>query len=157
MRTGQRFRAIGGKGQIGVTGRMPFDENIQPDVNDVLQAAAMLDISEYQLFHAAYKRWHGEPAEESIMEPFFVSYMFELKVPPWVRHFSRLVQRLNRMGKLDRLDLGIPYLPWSPDMVGRGARFAVILVSLLVGLIVLAEFAGKVAGLSLRCFFPPCY
>ncbi|RKZ37802.1 MAG: hypothetical protein DRQ37_01040 [Gammaproteobacteria bacterium] len=136
---------------------MPFDENIQPDVNDVLQAAAMLDISEYHLFHLAYKRWHGDPAEESVMEPIFVAYMFDLNVPPWVRHFSRLVQRLNRMGKLDRLDLGIPYLPWSPDMARRGIRYSIIIVSLLVGLIVLAEFAGKVMGLSTRCLFPPCY
>jgi len=54
---------------------MPFDQDLQPDVHSVLDAAAILDITEYELFRLAYRRWHGEQVEENALEPFFVAYV----------------------------------------------------------------------------------
>lgn len=136
---------------------MPFDENIRPDVQAVLDAAALLDITEYDVFHLAYARWHGDRADEGTMEPFFVAYMFHDVVPLWVRHFARLVQDLASMGTLDRTALGVDLLPHTQRMVRTGVRYFVGIVTALLTLLVLAQFAAQFIDLGARCFFPPCY
>lgn len=136
---------------------MPFDENIRPDIAAVLDAAAILDITEYDLFQLAYKRWHGELADEKTLEPIYVAYMFRSTVPVWVRHFARLVQRRNCSGHLDRAELGIEQLPRTREMVRRGTRFGVAIVTAMAVLFVLAEIAAQLLKLGDRCMFPPCY
>ncbi len=135
-----------------------FDEkNLHPDLRNVLEAAAILDITEWDLFHLAYRRWHGRPAADDTMEPVFVAYMFQKVVPLWVRHFSRLVERLYSRGELDANQLGVKYLPRSRHMVSRGMRYAVTIGLVLFALVVFAQFASQFLRLSERCMFPPCY
>lgn len=136
---------------------MPFDENLAPDIDSVLNATALLDITEWDFFNLAYNRWHGEPAKDGIMEPIFAAYMFNDVVPLWVRHFARLVERLYRRGTLDRRELGVDRLPSSSQMVTRGMRYTVMVTAIIVMLIVLAEFAAQFTNLGERCMFPPCY
>lgn len=136
---------------------MPFDENLAPDIDSVLNATALLDITEWDFFNLAYNRWHGEPAEDGIMEPIFAAYMFNDVVPLWVRHFARLVERLYRRGVLDRRALGVDRLPGSRQMVSRGMRYSVMVVVCLIALVIFAEFMAQVIKLGDRCLFPPCY
>ena len=136
---------------------MPFDEHLAPDVDSVLTATALLDITEWDFFNLAYNRWHGEPAAATVMEPIFAAYMFNDVVPLWARHFARLVERLYRRGVLDRRALGVDRLPSSAQMVSRGMRYAVIIATIIVALIVLAEFVAQFVKLGERCLFPPCY
>lgn len=137
---------------------MHFDEReIQPDIRAVLEAAAILDITEWDLFHLAYRRWHGKQADDKLMEPFFVAYMFQKVVPVWVRHFSRLVERLDMRGELDANKLGVKYLPRSRYMASRGMRYAVIIGLVMFALVVFAEFASRFLRLAEKCMFPPCY
>lgn len=136
---------------------MPFDEYLAPDVDSVLNATALLDITEWDFFNLAYNRWHGEPATEGMMEPIFAAYMFHDVVPPWARHFARLVERLYRRGILDRRALGVDRLPSSAQMVSRGMRYGVAIATIMIVLIVLAEFAAQLMRLGDRCQFPPCY
>ena len=136
---------------------MAFDENLPPDVDSVLSATAMLDITEWDFFNLAYDRWHGSPAADGVMEPIFAAYMFHDVVPVWARHFARLVERLYRRGTLDRHALGVDRLPGSAQMVSRGLRYTVTIAVIVVALIVLAEFAARLIGLGDRCQFPPCY
>lgn len=136
---------------------MPFDENLAPDIDSVLNATALLDITEWDFFNLAYDRWHGEPALEGIMEPIFAAYMFNDVVPLWARHFARLVERLYRRGVLDRQALGVDRLPSSKLMVKRGVRYGVFVVVVIVALIVFAEFIAQITRLGDRCLFPPCY
>lgn len=133
------------------------EKHLRPDEQSVLAAAALLDITEYDLFHLAYRRWHGLPANDSLIEPFFVAYMFKRTVPVWVRHFSRLVERLSDRGELDGTRLGVKFLPRSRRMVSRGMRYAVVIGMVVVALVVLAEFMAQVMRLGERCMFPPCY
>ena len=136
---------------------MPRDEELTPDVDSVLNATALLDITEWDFFNLAYNRWHGGPAEEGIMEPIFAAYMFNDIVPLWARHFARLVERLYRRGVLDRQVLGVDRLPGSAQMVSRGMRYSVFIVAMLIALIVFAEFVAQIVQLGERCIFPPCY
>lgn len=136
---------------------MPFDEHLAPDVDSVLNATALLDVTEWDFFNLAYNRWHGEPAEESAMEPIFAAYMFKDVVPVWARHFARLVERLYRRGVLDRQALGVDRLASSKQMVSRGMRYGVLLVTVIVALIMFAEFMAQMMQIGDRCMFPPCY
>ncbi len=136
---------------------MPFDENLAPDVDSVLNATALLDVTEWDFFNLAYDRWHGGPADQGIMESIFAAYMFNDVVPLWARHFARLVERLYRRGLLDRRALGVERLPSSRQMVRRGVRYAVLITTVLIALIVLAEFMAQILELGDRCLFPPCY
>jgi len=136
---------------------MVFDENLAPDVDSVLNATALLDITEWDFFNLAYHRWYGGPAESTAMEPIFAAYMFKNIVPPWVRHFARLVELRYRQGNLDRDALGVHRQPGSREMVSRGVRHGVFIVAVLAALIVLAQFAANVLMIGVRCMFPPCY
>ena len=133
------------------------DKHLRPDERSVLAAAAILDITEYDLFHLAYRRWHGQAANDKLLEPFFVAYMFRRVVPLWVRDFSRLVERLDDRGELDPGGLGVRFLPRSRHMVSRGMRYSVTIGLVLVALFVFAEFAAQILRLGERCMFPPCY
>ena len=136
---------------------MPFDERLDPDIECVLDAAAILDVTEFELFRLAYLRWHGKVPDDGKLEPYFVAYMFRDVVPLWVRHFARKVERLFRRGELDRRALGVDELTASPEMVAWGLRYAVGIGSVLAALVVLAEFVATVLDLGERCLFPPCY
>jgi hypothetical protein len=136
---------------------MPFDEHLAPDVDSVLNATALLDITEWDFFNIAYDRWHGGPAEQAVMEPIFAAYMFNDVVPLWARHFARLVERLYRRGVLDRRALGVERLPSSQQMVTRGVRYGIFVAVVIIALVVFAEFVSQVTRLGERCLFPPCY
>ncbi len=136
---------------------MPFDENLPPDVDSVLNATALLDVTEWDFFNLAYNRWYGEPVEEGAMEPIFAAYMFKDVVPVWARHFARLVERLYRRGVLDRQALGVERRPSSKRMAGRGMRYGILLVTVITALIVFAQFMAQIIGLGAHCLFPPCY
>ena len=136
---------------------MPFDEQIDPDIQSVLNAAAMLDVTEFELFRLAYLRWYGQVPVDEKVEPHFVAYMFRNVVPLWVRHFARKVERLFHRGELDRRALGVDRLSATPEMVSLGIRYSVAIGTLLIALTVFAEFVATVLDLGERCLFPPCY
>ena len=136
---------------------MPYDEQIDPDIESVLNASAMLDITEYEFFRLAYRRWYGRIPDDGKIEPHYLSYMFRDVVPLWVRHFARKVEGLFRRGELDRHALGVDRLVTSPEMVSLGIRYTVGIGIVLVALVVLAEFVVTVLDLEGRCLFPPCY
>ena len=133
------------------------EKHLRPDERSVLTAAALLDITEYDLFHLAYRRWHGRPATDALIEPFFIAYMFERIVPLWVRHFSRLVEQLSDRNELDARQLGVTLIPESRHMVSRGMRYSVAIGLVIVALVVFAEFMAQFLELGERCMFPPCY
>ena len=129
---------------------MPFDEDLRPDIHSVLDAAAILDITEYELFRIAYERWHGDEVDENSLEPFFVAYMFSDVVPLWVRDFARLVQRHSQLGTLDSQELGVDLHPRTPQMVRRGTRFAVTLVTVMatIGVLLISADNATIASVQ---------
>jgi len=131
-----------------------FDEDIAEDVEEVLDVAAHLEIREFDVFLLAYSWWHGEDSTDAEIEPFFVKYMFSSVVPPWVRQFTRMALRLKDEDRLHPADFGMERPPATMAMVSKGIRYAFILVTILVVLVVLAQMS---VGLYSRCMFPPCY
>jgi hypothetical protein len=146
-----------GRHPVSVLKAMPFDENMPEDVQHVLDTAAVLEITEFQVFHMAYAKWYGEVPGDSVIEPFFTGYMFREIVPPWVRQFTRFVLDLYEAGKLDPRKLGIEKIKLTQEMWSRGKRYILILVMVMTSLIVLGEFASDIVKQLGVCYFPPCY
>jgi len=132
-------------------------EDIDADVRKVLDTAALLEITEFQLFGLAYRHWFGQPAAGRIIERHFVGYMFDDRVPFWVRRFGLHVQELQRRGTLDRETVvGALAEPHQAD-VGRGLRYAAILCAVIILLVVLVESSSYLLPYTRDCYFPPCY
>jgi len=136
---------------------MVFDENLPADVQSVLNATALLDITEFQFFQLAYLRWFGRQGTDQKIEVAFTSYMFQSLVPSWVRYLARHVEDCASRDCLDPNAVGVQRLPHSRHMVHKGIRYAIILALVLSGLIVFVNTMVRLSGLSKLCMFPPCY
>lgn len=137
-----------------VARRKHFDEDIPVDIEEVLDVAAYLDIREFDVFHLAYRWWHGEESTDAKIEPFFVRYMFDEDVPHWVRQFTRMALRLKQEGRLHARDFGVEPEPADGRSIAKGIRYGIYLLAAMTALFVLAHFSAEFAR---RCMFPPCY
>jgi len=138
--------------------RLFFDERkMSADVADVLEAAALLEVTEFELFRIAYRRWFGAEIGDDGLERHYLPYMFKGRVPVWVRHVAREVIDEAEREVLDPLAYGVHPRPLTMDMYNRGLRYflwiAVILGTLMTGAATVAEFAPWYQS----CYFPPCY
>lgn len=100
------------------------------------EAAARLRIPEFAFFHLAYRRWFGEPASDSLLEPLFVAYLYRGRVPLWVRHLARQV--LAREGTGAELSAEFDVQPILPPVVTKGP-------------------AERLRGLALTVFYTVCF
>lgn len=138
--------------------RLYFDEKyMNREVLDVLEAAARLDITEFELFRIAYERWFGHGIADADLERLYLPYMFKDQVPAWVRHYVREVLE-GTEGAFDPADFGVRPRPLSMDLYQRGLRLSlwVILVfgTFLTGAMALAKYAPwQPPG----CILLPCY
>jgi hypothetical protein len=136
-----------------------FDERrFNPDVVDVLEAAATLEVTEFELFRIAYRRWHGDDdATDDVIERYYLPYMFGERVPAFVRHLTREVLARAEEGRLDPKDFGVMPRQLTMDMYNRGLRYVLWLViifgSALSGAIAVAELTPWYQS----CYLPPCY
>jgi hypothetical protein len=138
--------------------RLFFDEKRMPsDVADVLEATALLEVTEFHLFRLAYQRWHGTAIDDAALERYYLPYMFRSRVPLWVRALSREVIAAADAEALDPKAYGVEPRPLSMDMYNRGLRYflwiTVILGTLLTGAATVAELVPWYES----CYFPPCY
>ena len=138
--------------------RLFFDENkMSEDVADVLEAAALLQVTEFEFFRIAYRRWFGAEIGDDGLERHYLPYMFKKDVPAWVRHLAREVIAKAEDEVLEPQDYGVMPRPLTMDMYNRGLRYclwiAVIMGTLMTGAATVAEFAPWYQS----CYLPPCY
>ncbi len=113
------------------------EKSISADVHNVLDAAALLQVTEFCLFQIAYRHWHGRDSTERLIEQHFVSYMFWSVVPFWVRQFCRRVLAAQADGALKPSDFGVGRQ--AADF-GRGTVYgrAFAVAGTLAGMLLLA-------------------
>lgn len=138
--------------------RLFFDEKGMPaDVADVLEAAALLQVTEFEFFRIAYQTWYGVAIGDDGLERHYLPYMFKKRVPIWARHLAREVIGKADLGQLDPRAFGVMPRQLTMDMYNRGLRYflwiAVILGTLLTGAATVAELVPWYES----CYFPPCY
>ncbi len=132
-----------------------FDEDIPPDIEEVLDVAAHLDIKEFDVFRLAYAWWHGQDSSDAAIEPHFVRYMFHDVVPPWVRQFTRMALKLKERGELEPERFGIVRREADAESISKGIRYSIILVAAMSFLFLVAHLSQHL--LYGRCMYPPCY
>lgn len=133
-----------------------FDEKqIPDDVWRVLRTASILSIGEFRVFELAYKNWYGETATESAIEGFFIPYMFQDRVPPWVRHYCTRVINDDASGSLDPVSLGVSLREATQEDRWRGIEYLLWIASAMIVLFILADTAAKL--IQTKCVLPPCY
>lgn len=112
------------------------EKSIPADVRNVLDAAALLQVTEFCLFQIAYRHWHGRDTTERLIEQHFVSYMFWSVVPFWVRQFCRRVLAAEAEGAVNPSDFGVERQADPRLCAVYGRAFAV--AGTLVGMLLLA-------------------
>ena len=136
---------------------MAKDDSLNVDARSVLDASALLDITEFRLFNMAYFRWYGHYSSPHCMEQHFANYMFCSVVPMWVRHLTREILHKDSVGMLNLLEYDAPPPPPSVAVVRRGRRLIVLLFSICLLLLLASYFYEDLLLVTKNCYFPPCY
>ncbi len=138
--------------------RLFFDEKrMSADVADVLEAAALLEVTEFELFGIAYRRWYGTKVGEQDLERLYLPYMFHGRVPLWVRQLTREVIARAEADCLDPKSFGVLPKPLSMDMYNRGLRYFLWLTVIFGTLLTGAATVAPLAPWYQSCYLPPCY
>ncbi len=80
--------------------RSPVDPLLDPHSRDVIEAAGLLEISEFNLMAMAYHEWYGRPADQKTLERYFCPYMFGSPPPFWAHRLAKEVLELDDRGEL---------------------------------------------------------
>jgi hypothetical protein len=95
-------------------------------------SAAVLQISEYELFRIAYRQWFNRPITESSLDSLFKAYLATGESPYWVNDFARKVHDKFKAGTLDYRDYGIKRRVCDRRTRIKGWLITVFLLLLLV-------------------------
>ena len=76
-----------------------WDDN--PKRSEILHAANLLHIGEFQLIQLAYKSWYNEDLPEDKINKIFSEYMVTGIIPIWVTHYAQDILKLNKANVLD--------------------------------------------------------
>lgn len=133
------------------------NRELNPDCRDVLNTAAVLETTEFNVFRLAYRKWFGKLTSDTEIERFYVPYMFREVVPPWVRSFCRVILKSEENGQLDAREYVTPKPRLKRQVVVRFVVKLIIAIVSMILLILLADLAAQQMGLAGRCMFPPCY
>lgn len=129
--------------------RQHFDENLAREQWDLLEAAALLQVTEFRVFEMAYREWYGVRARQYLIEKHFRDYMFHRVVPGWVSHFARRIVALSQAGELDPRDFGIYGRLPSRRMMRVGQVYAAMLLVAFLMLVYMAYGDAWLSGLTL--------
>ena len=76
-----------------------WDDN--PKRSEILHAANLLQIGEFQLIQLAYKIWYNEDLPEDKINKIFSEYMITGIIPIWVTYYAKDILKLDRANVLD--------------------------------------------------------
>ena len=76
-----------------------WDDN--PKRSEIIQAANLIQIGEFQLIQLAYKAWYEEDLPEDKINIIFNEYMITGIVPIWVTFYAKDIIKLDKANALD--------------------------------------------------------
>ena len=77
------------------------DWDSNPKRSEILDAANLLQIGEFQLIQLAYKVWYKEDLPEDKINKIFNEYMITGIIPIWVTHYAKDILKLSEANVLD--------------------------------------------------------
>ena len=79
-----------------------WDDN--PKRSEILHAANLLQIGEFQLIQLAYKVWYGQDLPEEKINKIFSEYMISGIIPIWVTYYAKDIIKIEHANVLDSHD-----------------------------------------------------
>ena len=79
-----------------------WDDN--PKRSEILHAANLLQIGEFQLIQLAYRVWYGENLPEDKINNIFSEYMVKGIIPIWVTTYAKDILKLDKANVLNSYD-----------------------------------------------------
>ena len=76
-----------------------WDDN--PKRSEIIQAANLIQIGEFQLIQLAYKNWYKEDLPEDKINNIFNEYMVTGIIPIWVTYYAKDIIKLDKANVLD--------------------------------------------------------
>ena len=135
------------------------DWDDSPKRSEILHAANLLQIGEFQLIQLAYKIWYKEDLPEDKINKIFSEYMVTGIIPIWVKYYADDIIKLNQANVLDSCnekyhkydhEFG-KYISNEKQRKRRGIFYTIIVVFFFVGSHFMAiNYVNEPAG-----FFPP--
>ena len=77
------------------------DWDDDPKRSEILHAANLLQIGEFQLIQLAYKVWYNKELQEEKINKIFKEYMISGIIPIWVTYYARDIIKLESANVLD--------------------------------------------------------
>ena len=134
-----------------------WDDN--PKRSEILHAANLLQVGEFQLIQLAYKLWYKEDLPEEKINKIFSEYMLTGIIPIWVTYYAQDILKMSKVNVLDSYnekyhvydhEFGT-YIPSEKQRKKRGIFYAIIIGIVFVGnLYMAANYVEEPAG-----FYPP--
>ena len=79
-----------------------WDDN--PKRSEILDAANLLQVGEFQLLQLAYKDWYREELPEDRIGKIFEEYMFRKITPIWATFYAKDIIKLDKAKALNNYD-----------------------------------------------------
>ncbi len=76
-----------------------WDDN--PQRSEIIHAANLLQIGEFQLVQLAYKSWYKKDLPEFKINKIFNEYMISGIIPIWVKYYALDIIKLDKANKLE--------------------------------------------------------
>ena len=116
-----------------------WDDN--PKRSEILHAANLLQIGEFQLIQLAYKVWYNENLPEDKINKIFSEYMVTEIIPIWVTHYAQDILKLSKANVLDSFNKKYhvydhefgDYIPDEKRRKRRGIFYATIIGIVFIG------------------------
>jgi len=116
-----------------------WDDN--PKRSEILDAANLLQIGEFQLIQLAYKTWYKEDLPEEKINKIFSEYMISGIIPIWVTYYAQDILKLSKANVLDSFNQKYhvydhefgDYIPSEQQRKKRGIFYAIIIGIVFIG------------------------
>ena len=134
-----------------------WDDN--PKRSEVLYAANLLQIGEFQLIQLAYKVWFKKNLPEEKINKIFEEYMIKGIIPIWVTYYAKDIIKLDDANVLKSHDEKYHiydhefggYIYDDKDRRRRGIQYTIIIISVfIITHFMSANYVEEPAG-----FYPP--
>ena len=135
------------------------DWDDDPKRSEILNAANLLQIGEFQLIQLAYKVWYREDLSEDKIDKIFSEYMITGIIPIWVTYYAKDIIKLDKVNVLNGYDEKYhiydhefgTYIYNEKQRKSRGILYTTIIILIFIATHFMAiNYSEEPAG-----FFPP--
>jgi len=135
------------------------DWDDDPKRSEILNAANLLQIGEFQLIQLAYKVWYREDLPEDKIDKIFSEYMITGIIPMWVTYYAKDIIKLDKVNVLNSYDEKYhiydhefgTYIYNEKQRKSRGILYTTIIILIFIAIHFMAiNYSEEPAG-----FFPP--